>query len=38
MKERLQLAEDIASVPGVPFEGDVPPVVNGQFGAYQHQP
>jgi hypothetical protein len=38
VKERLQLAEDIAApLPNALVEGQ-PPVVNGQFGAYQHQP
>ncbi len=38
VKERLQLAEDIASpLPEALVEGQ-PPVVNGQFGSYQHQP
>jgi hypothetical protein len=37
VKERLQLAENIASVPPATFDAE-PPVVNGQFGTYQHQP
>lgn len=38
VKERLQLAEDIAAP--LPAEAlvETPPVVNGQFGSYQHQP
>jgi hypothetical protein len=37
VKERLQLAESIATVPGAEsFEA--PASVNGQFGSYQHQP
>jgi hypothetical protein len=37
VKERLQLAENHAAEPPHAFEGE-PPVVNGQFGTYQHQP
>ncbi len=38
VKERLQLAEDIAAPLPADALVETPPVVNGQFGAYQHQP
>jgi hypothetical protein len=40
VKERLQLSEEIGSPAALPADALVEnaPVVNGQFGTYQHQP
>lgn len=41
VKERLQLSEEIRTSPALPSDAlveEAPPVVNGQFGSYQHQP
>jgi hypothetical protein len=38
VKERLELAEPAAASAAAAFPAEQPPVVNGQFGTYQHQP
>lgn len=38
VKERLQLSEEATALPADALAENTPPVVNGQFGSYQHQP
>jgi prophage DNA circulation protein len=38
VKERLELSEEPTALPADAVAETTPPVVNGQFGSYQHQP